>query len=187
MTATGAQRVFRHQLVWQLTDDVFQHAARLLVREAQHRHGPLSAVVGIAHGGLPLADLAADIIGVPHHAVAARHNPTDHAYEQATGHVHVDTSALAAALDGARLPGPVLLVDDICGSAATLDTVIPALQPFLEPHAQVITAVLCRNIGAARNPHLWVWDVSDWVIFPWETPPTTPASALPAPARIRTA
>jgi hypoxanthine phosphoribosyltransferase len=103
--------------------------------------------------------------------VAARHNPTDAVYTQATGRISLNLSALETALAGARLLGPVLLVDDICGTAATLDAVLPELTPHLAPGAVVRTAVLCRNTGAARDPDLWLWTVQDWVCFPWEPPP----------------
>lgn len=186
MTAPPIQRIFHHQLIWQLTDQTFHRAARMIALAAEHRFGPLGAVVGVAHGGVPLATLTAGILRLPQYAIAARHNPTSEPYEQATGHVQVDTAALTETLNGTRLPGTVLLVDDICGSAATLAAAAPTLRPFLAPPHRIVTAVLCRNTGAAADPDLWVWDVSDWVIFPWEDLPPRPTVALPAPTGIRT-
>lgn len=183
--ATDAQRVFDRRQVWHLAAEVFALAATMLASAADQRYGPVSTVIAVAHGGVPLATILADTLGVARLTVRARHNRTGEHYEQATGQVMVDTSDLAAHLRGHRMSGTVLLVDDICGSAATLTAVQTALTPHLTPHARVVTAVLCRNTGAAQDPDLWLWEVSDWVIFPWETPPMMPSVALPTPTCVR--
>ncbi|WP_020501070.1 phosphoribosyltransferase [Sciscionella marina] len=94
----------------------------------------------------------------------------------------LDLDPLTRALNGQRLKGRVLVVDDICGSGATLRRLRHDLTPLLSPSAQLLTAVLCLNTGAATLPDYSIWTVSDWVVFPWEKPPadqdTTP---LPRP------
>lgn len=80
----------------------------------------------------------------------------------------------------------MLLVDDICGSGVTLRAVTNVFAQRCYP-AIVRTAVLCRNHGAALDLDVWVWDVADWVAFPWEPPPkvAAPIEWLRAPARSR--
>src|SRR5262249_18918399 len=78
---------------------------------------------------------------------------------------------LTRTLNGHQLRGRVLIVDDICGSGATLHRLRHGLDPWLSPSAEVLTAVLCLNTGASILPDYSVWTVSDWVVFPWEQPP----------------
>jgi hypoxanthine phosphoribosyltransferase len=162
-------RVFEHRRVLTLSRETFFAAARLVAAAVIDRDGPPTAVIGIAHGGLPLAEVIAATLSIPLGHVEARHNATDDLYEQATGTVDHSGEPLAARLAGRALDGTVLLVDDICGTGATLDAILPDLAPHLAPGAVVRTAVLCRNAGARYQPDLWVWTVDDWVHFPWET------------------
>jgi hypoxanthine phosphoribosyltransferase len=164
----------------------YDHAVRLLAEAAAGRFTSVSAVIGIAKGGLAPAAGISGLLDVPSYRLTARHNATDANYTEATGQVTVEVSALAAALHGRQLVGTVLLVDDICGSGATFTAVVAALRPFLQPDAAVRTVVLCRNVGTSRIPDLWVWNVDDWVHFPWEQPvaPGIATEDLPTPERV---
>lgn len=168
--ATLPQRVFTQQRILRLTQDVFHGATRMLAEAAADRLGNITAVVGIANGGLAPAANVAHALQAPTYQVKARHNTTDDLYHQANGTVLHDFRTLAAQLGGQRLHGKVLLVDDICGSGATFTALLPALVPHLAAACTVHTAALCRNTGSEYNPHLWLWDVDDWVRFPWEGP-----------------
>ena len=45
---------------------------------------------------------------------------------------------------------------------------------------------LCRNEGSSVYPDAWVWDVRDWVVFPWEPhDPGLRTSPLPTPPTVR--
>lgn len=182
-------RRFRHQRLLTMTLPVYEHAVRLLAAAAETRFAPISAVIAIAHGGLAPAGGISGILGVPAYRLTAKHNPTDAAYTQATGHVTCDLSTLDAALNGRRLGGTVLLADDICGSGATFTVVRSALRLYLCPEADVRTVALCRNAGTSLDPDLWAWTVDDWVRFPWE--PTSSATAgveeLPLPELVNPA
>jgi len=178
---TAAARIFQHQRVWRMSREVFTAAAGMLAQAANHERGPIGAVIGIANGGVPLSVLIGDVLAVPVYEVTARHNKTDEAYLQATGEVDCDTLRLARQLDGSRLGETVLLVDDICGSGATLDTVTAAIEPHLADGARALTAVLCLNTGATARPDLWLWEVTDWVNFPWEHAPETTVPLVPLP------
>lgn len=170
---TTAQRVFAHRRILQVTPEGYRAGVRLLAEAVQLRHGPVTAVIGVAHGGLAPAWALGALLAVPTYRVDARHNPTDALYTQASGHVSCDVRRLASALAERRLTGRILLVDDICGTGATFHALRSAVDSYLASGATVHTLVLCRNAGAAHDPDLWLWTVDDWVRFPWE-------SALPA-------
>ncbi|MDG4764433.1 phosphoribosyltransferase [Solwaraspora sp. WMMD406] len=183
MTSRTARRTFTHRRVLRLTADAYEQAVNLLAREVTNRIGTIEAVIGIANGGVPLSHSLAACLDARVLRVDARHNPTDTIYTQATGHVTLDLRPLTTVLGDTRLRGNVLLVDDICGTGATIDTLYPRLLPYLWAGSVVHTAVLCLNTGADYNPHLWIWDTDDWVHFPWEAPlPTaTPVEDLAVP------
>lgn len=170
---TTLARTFSHRRILQLTPQEYLAAVRLLAKAAQRRHGPVSAVIGIANGGLPPSQALGQLLDVPVYRIDARHNPTDAPYTQATGHVTHNTRRLTSALAGRKLAGRILLVDDICGTGATFHTLGPAVDRYLASGATVHTVALCRNIGAAHDPDLWIWTVDDWVRFPWEPAPPT--------------
>ena len=174
----AVQRQFDHQRIWELSQPVFEQAAVLLAQAAP----AADVVVGIARGGVPLAELAAGRLGVPAVPLRARHNLSDDIYLPASGDVQIaadEAAALASAVTGRR----VLLADDICGTGATLTAVLERLQA-LHP-AEVRTVVLCRSEAAAFTPDAWVWDTRDWVVFPWNDPAGQPTEKLALPRQAR--
>ncbi len=179
---TTTRRVFEHHQIWRLTPEALREATTLLAGAILSNHQSVQHVIGIANGGVAPARMIASTLGVKARTVHARHNTGDATYQQATGKVTLDLAPLIRALNGQRMKGRVLVVDDICGSGATLRRLQHDLAPLLSPSAQLLTAVLCLNTGATTLPDYSVWTVSDWVVFPWEKPPadqdTTP---LPRP------
>jgi hypoxanthine phosphoribosyltransferase len=182
---TTARRVFEHQQIWRLTPETLREATSLLAGAILRDHDSIQHVIGIAGGGTAPARMIAATLSARARTVHARHNSGDATYQHATGTVTLNLDPLTRVLKGHRMSGRVLLVDDICGSGATLRRVRHALAPLLSPSAQVVTAVLCLNTGASTPPDYSIWTVSDWVHFPWETPPagqdTTP---LPTPTEV---
>ncbi|MGH3694982.1 MAG: phosphoribosyltransferase [Pseudonocardiaceae bacterium] len=175
------ERVFEHRRVWRLTQDAFASAAALI---AGQEPTP-DVVVGIARGGVPLAQLLASHYSVPVVELTARHNRSDDLHLPATGQVELpkEPDAALAAHRGAR----VLLVDDICGTGSTYRAVVPWLATHLAP-AAVRTAALCRSKAATFTPDTWVWDTLDWVVFPWNEPVQTSEDLIvPASPRTRPA
>ncbi|MFF2226987.1 phosphoribosyltransferase [Streptomyces globisporus] len=173
-------RVFQGKRVWAMSQDAFLAAAALIAAH-EKRFAP-DLVIGLARGGVPLARETARILRIPGAEIRAQHNVSDLVGIQATGEVEVDEAALRAAAASARR---VLIVDDICGSGATLTAVTHLLT---DSGVEARTAVLCRNDGA-RFPVLdtWVWPVADWVSFPWEAPPPPGSTPLPRPCQVHTA
>ncbi|MEV6905949.1 phosphoribosyltransferase family protein [Amycolatopsis sp. NPDC051071] len=181
---TTARRDFEHHQIWRVTPEALRDATARLTDAILRDHPSIERVIGIANGGVSPAHLIATTLGMNARIVRARHNTGDDTYQQATGNVSLDLDPLTRALNGQQLKGRVLVVDDICGSGATLSRVRDDLTPLLNPDAQILTAVLCLNTGATTLPDYSIWTVSDWVVFPWEQPPadqdTTP---LPPPKK----
>lgn len=180
-------RHFAHRRILRMPPASYATAIRLLTAAIPRRLGSPAAVIGIANGGLTPARSLAEALDAPAYQVSARHNRTDAVYTQATGRVDLDLTPLADTLSGRRLPGLVLLVDDIYGSGATINALRPALTPYLAPRATLRAVTLCRNVGGRGRPDLWIWDVDDWVHFPWEPAPAPgfPAEELRTPRRVR--
>jgi hypoxanthine phosphoribosyltransferase len=172
-TPSVSGRVFQGKRTWHLGEDAFAAAAALLAGYGDTFQPEL--VIGLARGGVPLARRIGAQLGLPVAEVAARHNTSDAIGVQATGTVELDAARLVQSVGGAR---SVLVVDDICGSGATLRAATDVL--LRDTSATVRTAVLCRNAGAAFPVNAWVWDVADWVCFPWENRPA-PADSTPLP------
>ncbi|MBV7674198.1 phosphoribosyltransferase domain-containing protein [Streptomyces halstedii] len=177
-TVAHRARVFEGKRVWAMSQEAFLAAAALIAAH-EVRFAP-ELVIGLARGGVPLAREAARLLGVPAAEIRARHNVSDLVGLQATGEVEVDEPALDAATTTARR---VLVVDDICGSGATLRAVTGLLA---RSGISARTAVLCRNGGADFPLHTWVWPVADWVAFPWEAPPPPESTPLPHPRQVHT-
>jgi hypoxanthine phosphoribosyltransferase len=158
-------RAFNRDFAWQMTGPQAVTAAAILAGAAA-TGGPVDAVIAIARGGTQAARVIAAALGAPVRTVRARHNPTDAMYAEATGRVWCDAAGAGP------LRGRIIVVDDICGTGATLATVTSALARVAEPGTALVTATLCRNAGSPCRPDLTVWDdLREWVIFPWEAGP----------------
>jgi hypothetical protein len=174
-------RIFEHRRVWRLDQARFEAAAALLARAITSHLDAVDAVVGIARGGCALADALSGALEVPAGTIRARHNPTDAIYSQGQGRVELEVDGFQPPASTAR----VLVVDDICGTGATLKAVRRYLST-IAPATRVLTCTLCRNEGSCAQPDMWVWAVRDWVVFPWEERATpTHTTLLPAPAAVR--
>jgi len=169
--------VFQQERLWQLDADTV-HLATVHLADRERVHDP-QVVVGIQRGGWQVAVAVAALLEVPAVPIPARHNDTDTVRLPATGRVRVDVTSLPPA----SRRGRVLLVDDICGSGATLRTVSAVLSGLWKPRV-LRTAVLCRNVGAGYTPDSWIWDVADWVCFSWEPHPGNPTQPLALPVGV---
>ncbi|MGW7199542.1 phosphoribosyltransferase [Streptomyces chryseus] len=176
-------RVFENRRVWQLTQPEFA-AAAYLIADLEAEHAP-AAVLGIARGGVRLAEVVAEQLGVPAIVVRARHNAPVGIQQEATGRVLLDNRHNEDALAALPATSSLLVVDDICGSGATLHAIANMLTATMGP-AGVRTAVLCRNEGSNYPLDSWGWDVVDWVHFPWEPAPESGRlEALPPLTRLQ--
>ncbi|MER5642061.1 phosphoribosyltransferase family protein [Kitasatospora sp. NPDC002227] len=179
---TGGRRLFTRSAPYAPTRYQCYDGARLLAESAASFDPPVTAVIGIANGGTRPAAVIADCLEVPLYNVTARHNRTDEPWQQATGDVSV---VLSNDLPD-RFDGTVLLVDDIAGSGATFTAVARALGPKLGSSAVPKTLALCRNAGCTEGPDGWIWDVNNWVVFPWEASHDGDTRQLPVPKKVAT-
>lgn len=170
------RRYFGHRRIHHVTERRFTQAITNLVEQVRLSHSRVGLVVGVARGGTRVATALAGLLGVPSTLVFARHNTSEDTHLPASGDVTVDLTDLPAHLPNMVEGTEVLVVDDICGSGATLQALGRALSPHLGADTALVEAVLCRNLGSAHVPDLVVWEVDDWVLFPWED---RRASALP--------
>jgi hypoxanthine phosphoribosyltransferase len=178
VTGSIPARVFEHKRIWQLDQAAFE-AAAALIANAERPHQP-ELVVGIDRGGRDLATALSAHLSVPAVMIRARHNLSDEIALPAAGTVEVDLSPL----DDRQAPARLLIADDIAGSGQTL-AVASGLLAARFGAARIRTAVLCRNAGSTQAPGTWIWDVADWVAFPWEPPPAAPIEPLPFPEFAR--
>lgn len=170
-------RIFDHVRIWHLTSEVFEAAAVML---AVHEQVP-DVVVGIARGGMPLAQLLGAHYGVPVLELTARHNLSDGIYAEATGIVELTENSFRDQQHPAG--SKILVADDICGTGATSRAVLRWVTGNLRPSRLRMTA-LCRNEGASPMPDSWLWDTRDWVVFPWNEAITEPTEPLALPVAV---
>jgi hypoxanthine phosphoribosyltransferase len=183
-TTSGTNRM-REKVLWEMSEPIFQRGTRLLAHTARERYGPITTVIGIAQGGRVLAYAAGASLNVRAFIVTAGYQSSGTICQQGGSAVQVDVSELAQQVPEGSLRGNVLLVDDVCTSFATLRASKAALAPFLAAGADVVTAVLCRTVGAKADPDLWLWNVRDQVIFPWERVKAAPTAMLPAASSVQ--
>lgn len=157
-------RLFESSTVFCLSAAEFRVGVQLLADELASSAPDM--VIGVARGGVALAISLAARLSRPVLTVSARHNSDDGIRRHASGIVHVDLTALRHLDPGLRL----LVCDDIYGTGATIHAVSTAVVEAVRPR-RIRTVTLCRNEGAADFPDLWLWNVRDWVVFPWEQPP----------------
>lgn len=181
------RRLFGHRGIHRVTERRLDQAINHLVERVRLTCPQVELVVGVARGGARPSKALAERLGAPSTLVFARHNTSEDTHLPASGDVMIDLAGLPERLAGVTEGAALLLVDDICGSGATLRMLHRALSPHLGEGTLLVDVVLCRNVGSDHVPDLVVWDVDDWVLFPWETVPTSslPVVELPVPAERR--
>ncbi len=175
--APGLARAFDHERIWRLTTDMFERGAAML---ATCEPVP-EAVIGVARGGMPLAQFLGRYYRVPVLQITARHNRSDGIYAAATGIIDLAEEGISAS--GIPIGRDVLVADDICGTGATLRAVLPAIEVQLRPSTLRVT-VLCRNAAASVWPDSWLWDTRDWVVFPWDAAVSEPTEPFTLPDAV---
>ncbi|MFE1172503.1 phosphoribosyltransferase [Streptomyces sp. NPDC058773] len=130
-------------------------------------------VAGIARGGLPPAIALSNLLGVEDFRILGIPRNSSNSRYSGRGEAVLQYVVPERPLDGSR----VLLVDDIMGDGGTMAL---AKQTMLDRGAaEVRTAVVVRNLGAASTADYQATEVDDWTVFPWETPPGAHELAVP--------
>jgi hypoxanthine phosphoribosyltransferase len=133
-------------------------------------------VIGIARGGVPVAMVISDELGVrldivnvkSYTGIAERTNPKI-------------VSTLTEQVKGKN----VLVVDDLIDEGDTMKTVLAFLRK--EKPKELATAVIFKKPWSETEPDFYLETVGEWVVFPWEhgevnrlRQSTNPSSAAPA-------
>ena len=128
-----------------------------LVERVRRKAQPFDLVIGIARGGIPLAMVLSDELGVgidiinvkSYGGIAKREEPKI-------------VSTVTEEVKGKS----VLVVDDLVDEGATMQTV---LNHFRKDGVGVLkTAVLFKKPWSKFDPDFCLETLDDWVVFPWE-------------------
>jgi hypoxanthine phosphoribosyltransferase len=114
-------------------------------------------VVGIARGGIPVAMVISDELGVGIDIINVK-SYTGIAKRKAPRIV----STLTEEVKGKK----VLVVDDLVDEGDTMKTVLTFLRK-MRP-AQLSTAVIFRKPWSKLEPRFHLETVDEWIVFPWE-------------------
>lgn len=154
---------------WNELGDYVERLANLILSKGESP----DLVVGIARGGIPLAMVVADRLGVPIDFVNVK--------SYAGIHERGPPKILSTLVEDIR-GRSVLVVDDLVDEGDTMDTILAYLAK-LSPK-KLITAVLFIKPWSRFKPDFYLETVDRWVVFPWElrefgekTAPTSPAKA----------
>ncbi len=117
----------------------------------------VDVIVGILRGGACISSILSDIINKDVITIRVK----SYSGTSKTGKPVV-TSPPCADLKDKR----VLVVDDVCDTSETLKVV----KEFLKMMGvrSIITATLFIKRTCEEKPDLWVKEVNDWILFPWE-------------------
>lgn len=171
-------RLFDRSRVLRLEREIFEAGVHLLSREIAQKW-TVGAVLAIARGGREPGSLLAESAHVPLFEMTARHNASDALWSDTLPAVWIEAQSSLRIQPKLR----VLVVDDICGSGGTLQTVTETLG--LAGIQDVKTVTLCRNVSSVVTPDLWLWTVQHWVVFPWENlPEGLPVESLSLPSAV---
>jgi hypoxanthine phosphoribosyltransferase len=171
-------RLFDRSRVLRLERETFEAGVQLLSREIALKW-TVGAVLAIARGGREPGSLLAKSAHVPLLEMTARHNASDAPWSDTLPAVRIEAQGSLRIHPKTR----VLVVDDISGSGGTLQAVTETLG--FAGIQDVKTVTLCRNVGSAVTPDLWLWTVQHWVVFPWEDlPHGLPVESLRLPPAV---
>lgn len=121
----------------------------------------LTALVAIARGGLVPAVVLAHHLKIYNFSVIAMtRNQSNEMYSDRQP--PLITAELQIVLEGQD----VLIVDDIVGEG---ETMLMAKNQIMQYNPRSIqTLALAVNQGSTFKPDFFIFEVDDWVIFPWE-------------------
>jgi len=118
---------------------------------------PFDLVVGISRGGIPVAMVVSDRLGVKFDTVTVK----SYSGIAERGSVRIFPT-LTEAIKGKR----VLLVDDLVDQGDTMSSV----KRFLDEMGakEVETAVLIKKPWSETHPDYFLQTAEDWIVFPFE-------------------
>jgi hypoxanthine phosphoribosyltransferase len=114
-------------------------------------------IVGIARGGIPVAMVIADQLGVKIDIINVK---------SYTGIAKRGKPRIISTLTENVRNKRVLVVDDLIDEGDTMDTVIDYLRKLGVGHLH--TAVLFKKPWSKFDPEFFLEVLEKWVVFPWE-------------------
>jgi hypoxanthine phosphoribosyltransferase len=128
-----------------------------LSRKILETEADFDLVVGIARGGIPLAMVLADKLGVKLDIVNVKSYTGINMRKKPT-----IVSTLTENISGKK----ILIVDDLVDNGDTMETVVEYLKK--EMPGSLKTAVLFKKPWSRFEPDFFVEIVTQWIVFPWE-------------------
>jgi hypoxanthine phosphoribosyltransferase len=125
-----------------------------LMRSSDQR---FDLIIGIARGGIPLAMVISDELGVKIDILKAK------SYE---GIEEREEPKIISTLTEEVRGQCVLVVDDLVDEGATMKTVLRHLRK--EKPKELKTAVLFKKPWSKFEPNFYLEMLDEWVVFPWE-------------------
>jgi hypoxanthine phosphoribosyltransferase len=154
---------WRRECIYHLSWERFDALCTSLYQQIWADGFEPDSIVAIARGGLVPGVRLSHLFGLEaFEAATIQKNLTSERYS-ARG------SAVVKAVSQRTRTGRVLIVDDIVGSGDTLHVACKALDI---PPDRFRTASLFVNDSCDAPPHYFERRVDDWVVFPWEMPPS---------------
>lgn len=147
--------------------------ANRLVKMLRDERIRLDLIIGVARGGIPLAMVLGDQLGVrldiinikSYDGIASRKKPKV-------------VSTLTEEVAGKT----VLVVDDLVDEGDTLRTVVKHLSS--KNPRSIRTAVLFRKPWSSVTPDYYLETLDEWVVFPWEKGEVERALKKRSPSRL---
>jgi hypoxanthine phosphoribosyltransferase len=136
---------------------VYGRLAAELVEKIRSQGRNYDLVIGIARGGIPVAMVISDELGVKIDIINVK------SYDGIAQRKHPKIiSTLAEDVKGRR----VLVVDDLVDEGDTMQTVLKHLS---DKSPRVLNAaVLFRKPWSKFEPDFYIETLDEWVVFPWE-------------------
>ena len=128
-----------------------------LIERIRSRGRTFDLIIGIARGGIPVAMVIADQLGVQIDFI----NVKSYTGVATRGKPRI-ISTLTEDVKGKR----VLVVDDLIDEGDTMRTVLAYLKP--RKPKSLSTAVLFKKPWSKHEPDYFLEVLDKWVVFPWE-------------------
>ena len=128
-----------------------------LIERIRSREQIFDLIIGIARGGIPVAMVIADQLGVQIDFI----NVKSYTGVATRGKPRI-ISTLTEDVKGKR----VLVVDDLIDEGDTMSTVLAYLKP--RKPKSLSTAVLFKKPWSKHEPDYFLEVLDKWVVFPWE-------------------
>lgn len=131
--------------------------ASSLAKEVEEKRMGFDLVIGIARGGIPLAMVISDLLGIPIDIINVK---------SYTGIRKREKPKILTTLSNDIKGKRILLVDDLIEHGATMDLLLAYL--VKKKPGMIKTAVLFDKPWSRFRPDYCVKTVDRWVVFPWE-------------------